>query len=392
MPHLVYLGRYWKLSGDEFVLPSACAACLRLFWICSLVAIISTIMNDLSSCGDGWVILLYLFFSIVICFLAVVCEGLLVLASLKGSIVDSASRSGLYKYLNFHIVLGVLQLCCAVIGVVIVARHDFPCSDAFSAAWDNVLLLAVVVSQLIDMFGLICCFSVFRAHNVNKGEYEDADVENPGGYTIEDAKQRWESRCKTGCKYLQLCTCNLFGGHGIGDELETVGALFANFFHHEGFLDVVPSDVAAGLVLVRLQQRARVYALKNGSTNPGAPLLTAEENTDDTEKGETAVMMKSKSVYYHVDPKVLGRRVFDGSDPKDLKLVADAAHYAPYALSAYTHLMYLFMHPACGICQLCQFRSCSGGPKAKSDSDIDGGSESKRGEGSVWCRSCCSLG
>lgn len=45
-------------------------------------------MSDLSSCDDGWVILLYLFFSILVCFLAVVCEGLLVLMSLKVCLRD----------------------------------------------------------------------------------------------------------------------------------------------------------------------------------------------------------------------------------------------------------------------------------------------------------------
>lgn len=39
-----------------------------------------------------------------------------------------------------------------------------------------------------------------------------------------------------------------------------VAAIFSDFFHHEGFLDVVPSDVVAGILLVRFQQR--IAALK----------------------------------------------------------------------------------------------------------------------------------
>lgn len=157
--------------------------------------------------------------------------------SLKGSIVDSAARGGLPRLLNAHVGLGVLQLCCAAVGIAIVSRHDFPCSEELSVTWDNLLLLAVVISQLIDMFGILCCFSIFRSHKASgrgaRGEYEDADVENAVLDSLEDAKERWKSRCKTGCKYLQICTCNLFGGHGIGDELETVGTIFAHFFHHD---------------------------------------------------------------------------------------------------------------------------------------------------------------
>jgi hypothetical protein len=39
----------------------------------------------------------------------------------------------------------------------------------------------------------------------------------------------------------------------------------ATFFHHGGFLDVVPSDVIAGLVLVRMQQKQKAYLSKHVS-------------------------------------------------------------------------------------------------------------------------------
>ena len=336
--------------------------------------------------------MLYLFFSISVCFLAVICEGFLVAMSLRGSIVDSKARSGLSSLLNFHVVIGVLQLCCAAVGIAIVVRHDFPCSDKFSLAWDNVLLLSVVVSQLIDIFGILCCFSIFHSHKATGDEYED--VENPVTDSLEDATERWHGRCKTGCKYLQICTCNLFGGNGIGDELETVGVIFARFFHHEGFLDVVPSDVAAGLVLVRLQQRARLLSMRSRSEGASSPLLGSNEGeiTDsDSSKAERgAVMMRKKGVYHHIDPKMMGRHIFSGDDPVDLKLLSDAAHYAPYALAAYTHFMYMFMHPACGLCKLCGYRACPNSLPDGSDCIEDNGKKTKIG--SRWHNSCCNIG
>jgi pimeloyl-ACP methyl ester carboxylesterase len=350
---------------------------------------------------------MYLFASIVVCFLAVLCEGLLALLAVRGSIVDYKARGGLGKALNAHMLLGFMQLCCAAVGVAIVARHDFPCSEEFSTTWDNVLLLAVVVSQLIDIFGILCCFSVFRSHRVTSGgggrgggEYEDADTDAEGRdleYALDQAKEKWQKRCKTGCKYLQLCTCNLFGGHGIGEELETVGVLFAHFFHHDGFLDVVPSDVAAGLVLVRLQQRAQACSMGGGGGGggPGSPLLSYDGGTGGGKSEDTsAIMMKSKSrgVHHHTNPGLMGRRVFDSAEPADVELLTDAAHYAPYALAAYTHLMYLYMHPACGLCQLCRYRSCSGS-HPKSDRDLRGGKGKKAaGLEASLLGSCCNIG
>lgn len=37
----------------------------------------------------------------------------------------------------------------------------------------------------------------------------------------------------------------------------------------------------------------------------------------------------------------------------------EIAHYAPYALAAYSTLMYLYINPCCGMCKLCHFSACT---------------------------------
>ncbi len=83
MPHLRYQGRFWRVSSDEFAIPSGCAASLRLFWVAALVSILVAAAGDLSQCQDGWVILMYLCLSTLISFLTVLCEGMLMAVSLK---------------------------------------------------------------------------------------------------------------------------------------------------------------------------------------------------------------------------------------------------------------------------------------------------------------------
>ena len=34
----------------------------------------------------------------------------------------------------------------------------------------------------------------------------------------------------------------------------------------------------------------------------------------------------------------------------------DAAHYMPFALAAYSTLMYIYINPCCAFCKLCHFR------------------------------------
>jgi hypothetical protein len=45
--------------------------------------------------------------------------------------------------------------------IIVVSRHSLPCSGEFSVTVDDALLLAVIVSQLVDIFGLCCCVSIF---------------------------------------------------------------------------------------------------------------------------------------------------------------------------------------------------------------------------------------
>lgn len=178
-------------------------------------------------------------------------------------------------------------------------------------------------------------------------------------FTLDHSKELWQDRCRTACKCLQLTTCNIFGGHHIGEDLEAVGEIFAQFFHHEGFLDVVPSDVVAGLVLVRLQQRAKVAALRSATSSPA---VSDGEMDEESARVETALVMKKvKNTYYHTDPQLARKKLYKKSNVADFNLVTDAAHYSYYALAAYTHLMYMYMYPATAFCRLCHFRLCQGG-------------------------------
>ena len=74
----------------------------------------------------------------------------------------------------------------------------------------------------------------------------------------------WASRCQIFCRVSQAVTCGLFGSVGNLQDIEAVAKVLTNFFHHNGFLDVVPSDAVAGILLVRLQQRAYLQEYNEG--------------------------------------------------------------------------------------------------------------------------------
>ena len=113
---------------------------------------------------------------------------------------------------------------------------------------------------------------------------------------VENVKQ-WENRCKSGCKWLQLCTCNLFGGTNIPEDLEAVARVLAQVLHHE--VIYFPSDLCCfvdkvGLIgnvgfgsfrpcrwvdfgaLFAAQQRSRGTSATSQFINPPSDLITVK--------------------------------------------------------------------------------------------------------------------
>lgn len=356
MPHLVFCGRYWRVAGDELSLPTICAVIGRIVWTVILLVILSYTSHS-SACSYG--LTSYLAVSIVLFVSSILCEVSLIRISLQGSIVETHRRSGIGKILMLHIVLGTLECFCAIFGVIVIAnRVRVPCTaDALDTAHTDVILLSVVVvSQLIDITALACCAYLFAANKVGDAAAAPQDEQW--------AHSTWEKRCRTMCKSLQICTCNIFGGSNVAEDLEKVAKILTAFFHHEGFLDVVPSDVVAGILLVRMQQRAfdRRSDAQSRRVGPADSLYAM------LEEGDSAFGSQSVSGVELLGLSPMQRRAHMAqahrrplSGPVDAALLREIAHYGVYAMSIYTHLMLLFVNPCSGVCKLCQSLYCRGG-------------------------------
>ena len=116
MPHLRYNGRLWKVGGDELSPVSVVASSLRLLWSAFLIAILFLSFDRLAECSAGWIIIFYILASLVVFLVTIVVEICILRISLRGSMVDTPSRSGLGYYLSWHIALGLLQLLLAIVG------------------------------------------------------------------------------------------------------------------------------------------------------------------------------------------------------------------------------------------------------------------------------------
>ena len=361
MPHLRYNGRLWKVGGDELSPVSVVASSLRLLWSAFLIAILFLSFDRLAECSAGWIIIFYILASLVVFLVTIVVEICILRISLRGSMVDTPSRSGLGYYLSWHIALGLLQLLLAIVGFCVIQLTEFPCSSEFHTKADILFLSVVVISQLIDVLGLLCCCYIF-SHKKSRS----VDID-PQYKEFDQSLEIWKARCSYLCKGAQYCTCNLFGGGNITEDLETVARVLTTFFHHEGFLDVVASDVVAGIVLVRLQQRALENSYTSSYNTSGQtsssndlgnrrnPLITRSISLSPSVSGgllsdEENLLSPRLSVRGGeiLDPSLI--RELRNSSPLDVEIVENLSHYAPYFLAVYTTYLLLYMKPCTGWC------------------------------------------
>lgn len=421
MPHLVMCGRYWRIGGDELPLPASFAIFGRIVWVVILIIIASKISYESTRCHEG--IDAYLYLSAVIFFLSIIVEILIAWSGTLGNMIEVEVRAGrLQKFLMGHYALVSLQLIVILWGIAILSNtYNMPCTSGIITQnnTDVILLTLVVISQSIDAGLMLFCawfLSSKEANGENSrgGSLFDPNIEtgsassdtgaplNSGAYrsdSIDDyddyetSSQRvWASRCHFLCRMTQGVTCGLFGTAGTMQDIEAVAKVLTNFFHHDGFLDVVPSDAAAGILLVRLLQRSlasqfgdETDAMKTSmiDTRPSGPSggnamsaqpvdnipagIYADHDRDGKQRYDLPFGGVSKEARLVQDPSPLyqqlpqrtrmtlgaARHNLDKLNPRHRELCADLFRGSQYAFAIYTHLLYLYAKPVTGLCKMC---------------------------------------
>ena len=205
MPHLVYGNFFWRISSDDFVLPSFCAIIFRILWTLLLVANLIIVFNLVHECSEGWIYIFYLVSSIVFNVLAIIFDTCLLYNSLQGSIIEKEKRRHVNIFLNFKLALGVITFLLLIFGIALLTDiNGIPCDQQIEYSGNvYILILAVVISQLINLCILLCCFDMLSNKHVNKIHEQNDD---------DWAIQKWNKRVRKSTRSIQICTCNIFGG------------------------------------------------------------------------------------------------------------------------------------------------------------------------------------
>ncbi|KAF2362467.1 Alpha/Beta hydrolase fold [Trinorchestia longiramus] len=288
----------------------------------------------------------------VLLFSCIVVEALIAYVAMRGTILDPEPRASMQYLLYVRLVLLTGELVWVILGVVWLAKHYRDCTH--NKARD--VILGIVVCNwcvLLSVLITVCCtFDTAGRSWVKMKKYQRSMRTFPNKRTDTEPYKTKRSRCTSGnanrnwrhrkvmkayqdswdqrCRMI-FCCVNTSDSYrnSFGD----IARLLSEFFRD---LDVVPSDVVAGLVLLRkCQKMERKYIVKNPN--------------NDVHQFLSGVPITAKTRFLQL------------STPEGEAEFKKIVHYMRFALAVYGWLMYV-MRASTGkaACQLCpELRCCS---------------------------------
>ncbi|KAJ7401392.1 Sn1-specific diacylglycerol lipase beta [Pitangus sulphuratus] len=325
MPGLVVFGRRWAIGSDDFVLPGAFELFVRLVWWIGILVLYAVHKGQFNCPGGrllhSYLIVLILLLASIICVLSA-----LVYISMQGTISNPGPRKSLPKVLYTRLLLYFPELIWAVLGAVWVSDSSVRCEKTVI----NAIIGTVIASWVIIVFTIIGVLIVFdplggkKTLYLTDGVSRNLESSQSGQllYNVKSSATRvWEKRIRL------LCCCIVQDDdHRVA--FTSIAELFRTYFSDT---DLVPSDIAAGLILLHQEQ----------------------DKMESCPKEPEEVLCHSPSSLV--------------TDDLDVEL-ENAAHYMLFAAAAYGWPYYVYTSPFTALCKL-KGDCCGNRP---TDSDITG--------------------
>ncbi|XP_058063472.1 diacylglycerol lipase-alpha [Anopheles bellator] len=339
MPGIVVFRRRWSVGSDDLVVPGLFLLVIHFIWLAVLLTVTYAFHFDTSAiCQQqllnfqiGYMILL----AVCMCVEASIC-----IISMRGSILDTERRASMQYLLYGRLLLMLLELSALTMGIIWLRDNYVSCQTDEPKE----VMLAAVSCNLFVVFSMIttiwCTFDPAGRSWVKMKKYQRSMRQSESRFNYKRSGNRsrnwrqrkvirayqdsWDHRCR-------LLFCCMGNSDRSRNSFTDIARLLSDFFRD---LDVVPSDVVAGLVLLRkfqkLEREVIVRQQKNGTHKflSGVP-----------------IMASTKFLALH--------------DPNDFNHFQNVIRYMYFAQGAYGWPMYLMSHSSTGICQLAsELRYC----------------------------------
>ncbi|XP_065884643.1 diacylglycerol lipase-beta-like [Dysidea avara] len=321
MPPLVVFGRSWEFGSDDLVFPFLTTGTIHGVWLLSVITLLIIFHNDLT-CSDVHNLVILSYTTVAVFLLVIILALTISFTSARGTIANPGPRWIIPYLLYVRVFIFVCEVGLLVTGTVF-AFVDPAVSSCVNYDKSVLLLRVIMVSGLLFLFVFVAIVMMYidpchcyrgRLGQITKQQSDQllllSDDQSDGDITTNRYQSLWEKRCKLLC-----CLAGRDQAHrNAYRELSTLFSLF--------FVDVnlIPSDIAAGFVLLQRQQFAE----------------------------EKQRMALSEEDLFGVE------RPLDFSDPTDKEEYKMSLHYCSYALGCYTWPLLFYVKPSTALCQLGQ--------------------------------------
>ncbi|NXW06200.1 DGLA lipase, partial [Fregetta grallaria] len=325
MPGIVVFRRRWSVGSDDLVLPAVFLFLLHTTWFVILsVVLFGLVYNPNETCslnlvdhGRGYLGIL------LSCMIA---EVAIIWLSMRGSILYTEPRDSMQYVLYVRLAILVIEFVYAIVGIVWLTQYYTSCNDITAKSVTLGMYSECGLCAFLVCITVLCVFDptgrTFVKLRATKRRQRNLRTYNLRHRLEEGQASSWTRR-------LKVFLCCTRTKDSQSDAYSEIAYLFAEFFRD---LDIVPSDIIAGLVLLRQRQRAKRNAVLDEANNDILAFLSGMPVTRNT-------------------------KYLDLKNAQEMQRYKEVCYYMLFALAAYGWPIYLMRKPTCGLCRLA--RSCS---------------------------------
>ena len=297
-------------------------------------------------------------------------QKILRLTSLGTPTLGLELRASLGKLIERKMtVLTGVNLFLLMSGLVSTLRFISPYLYCFPKFFWMVVFIMFMIQGLQCIFNITTLFALGRAapstSNAIDSEatFYHRHVEHTHQHDdIEMAEEIWQNRCHGCCRIMAISTCFMFGGKNIVSQSTDGGVekfygdisrALADYFHGSGSesLDVVPSDVALGFVILRhIQAQRKLLARREALQQPNTSSIRSSPGTSLLFRRvlETRGLDESRISGPDETYQTFSRSLLTQSNPDDYATLEEGARFARHQLAAYTWILYFYEYPLTG--------------------------------------------
>ena len=422
MPAIHLCRRRTVLGGDDLQLPCFFALSLRVTQLLGfLVPIWWHIGTEANKHGSLWnyvwydvndfecrtshvmplLLVIYSFMSTIIATISMIWESRLYRASNQGCPTETQPRSKqVESLLEFKLIpVGIVQCLVVILGVVTVcfAKTYYDCSGSQVAIvftqdddfWKDItatredeetshcpallwwIAYALLwVTQFVEVLAVVHTWIELLKRS---------PATSPAPYLHHDmVEQLWTERCISFCECLGRSTCFFFGGRNMAmGNYGDVARALADYLETGGNLDLVPSDIGMGFMVLQKIQRHRILQSRC-EVNREAEILTREQSQGSGDMSAANTLSKNQLFYVmHQEGsetfyESTSRKVLDVNKTLDRFVLQEGARFSRYQLAIYTWPLYLYGNPITGLPKLlAKSGSVCYGSRASTNDDED---------------------